>query len=386
MKSIETQHKDLVHDVSYDFYGSRFATCSSDQTVRIWDRKEDNEWFCSSSFKAHSGSVWRVSWAHPEFGQIIATCSFDRTVSVWEEKQDDSVEPNHPMEPGRQERDSWVRRANLVDSRTSVTDVKFAPKHLGLLLATCSVDGTLRIYEAPDIMSLSQWNLQHDLNTRMPCSCLSWNPSPFHVPMIAVGSDEPSAQEVTPSSIPTSNVESKACRVQVYECVDNARRWVRVDVALAPVVLTDPVHDIAFASSVGKDYHLLAVATSVDVKIVAIKDASKEQQRLQEKSFSRDDRESILSSTGFRDSTSAYFTLHHKMDCNRYILKVLASFQDHGSKVWRLSWNMTGTVLASSGEDACIRLWKSNYLDAWKGIGIIRMDGGPDAMRHFLKT
>ena len=31
--------------------------------------------------------------------------------------------------------------------RTSVTDVKFGPKHLGLILATCSADGTVRIYE-----------------------------------------------------------------------------------------------------------------------------------------------------------------------------------------------------------------------------------------------
>ena len=28
----------------------------------------------------------------------------------------------------------WLKRGTLVDSRTSVTDVKFAPKHLGLLL------------------------------------------------------------------------------------------------------------------------------------------------------------------------------------------------------------------------------------------------------------
>lgn len=39
-------------------------------------------YFC---FQTHSGSVWKVTWAHPEFGQIIATCSFDRTVAVWEE-------------------------------------------------------------------------------------------------------------------------------------------------------------------------------------------------------------------------------------------------------------------------------------------------------------
>lgn len=64
-----------------------------------------------------------------------------------------------------------------MDSRTSVTDVKFAPKTLGLLLATCNADGFIRIYEAPDIMNLSQWTLQHDINCRLSLSCLTWNPS-----------------------------------------------------------------------------------------------------------------------------------------------------------------------------------------------------------------
>jgi len=27
-------------------------------------------------------------------------------------------------------------------------------------------------------------------------------------------------------------------------------------------------------------------------------------------------------------------------------------------QVWRVAWNVTGTVLASSGDDGCVRLWK----------------------------
>lgn len=34
-KPINTDHKDLIHDVSYDFYGRRMATCSSDQSVKV---------------------------------------------------------------------------------------------------------------------------------------------------------------------------------------------------------------------------------------------------------------------------------------------------------------------------------------------------------------
>jgi len=31
-------HDDYVHDISYDFYGKRLATCSSDQKIKIWDK------------------------------------------------------------------------------------------------------------------------------------------------------------------------------------------------------------------------------------------------------------------------------------------------------------------------------------------------------------
>ena len=35
-KNIPQDHKDLIHDVSYDFYGKRMATCSSDQSVKVY--------------------------------------------------------------------------------------------------------------------------------------------------------------------------------------------------------------------------------------------------------------------------------------------------------------------------------------------------------------
>ena len=34
-RNVVANHKDLIHDVAYDFYGRRFATCSSDQTVKV---------------------------------------------------------------------------------------------------------------------------------------------------------------------------------------------------------------------------------------------------------------------------------------------------------------------------------------------------------------
>ncbi|XP_065436317.1 nucleoporin SEH1 isoform X1 [Chrysemys picta bellii] len=139
-------------------------------SLTVWDKSENGDWHCTASWKTHSGSVWRVTWAHPEFGQVLASCSFDRTAVVWEEIVGESNDKLRGQS-------HWVKRTTLVDSRTSVTDVKFAPKHMGLMLATCSADGVVRIYEAPDVMNLSQWSLQHEISCKLSCSCISWNPS-----------------------------------------------------------------------------------------------------------------------------------------------------------------------------------------------------------------
>ena len=68
-----TNHGDMIHDISYNYFGNRMVTCSSDQNMKIWDLDEEsNTWKCSNCFQAHRATIWRVDWAHPEFGQVIA--------------------------------------------------------------------------------------------------------------------------------------------------------------------------------------------------------------------------------------------------------------------------------------------------------------------------
>ncbi|XP_077865767.1 nucleoporin SEH1-A-like [Saccoglossus kowalevskii] len=311
-KSISAEHKDLIHDVAYDFHGRRMATCSSDQSVQVWDIGEDSEWHCTANWRTHSGSVWRVTWAHPEFGQVLATCSFDRTAAVWEEVVGES-NPNHRGQ------NHWVKRTQLVDSRTSVTDVKFAPKHLGrnniiLRIELCVVDIAVR--------------LQNEISCKMNCSCISWNPSRVHPAMISVGSDDPST--------------TGGGKVQVYEYSDGNRKWNKVETLMT---VTEAVHDVAFAPNLGRSYHLLAVA-SKDVRIIMLKPLRRAQS-----------------------------TVGQHSGVTRFEVRQPAQFDEHNSQVWRVNWNITGTILASSGDDGCVRLWKANYLDNWKCIGVLKADG-----------
>lgn len=50
-REISAGHKDLIHDVAYDYHGRRMATCSSDQSVKVWDLSDDGEWKCTGNWK-----------------------------------------------------------------------------------------------------------------------------------------------------------------------------------------------------------------------------------------------------------------------------------------------------------------------------------------------
>lgn len=50
-RQIKTDHKDLIQDIAFDFYGKRVATASLDQSVRIWNINENNEWIFKEELK-----------------------------------------------------------------------------------------------------------------------------------------------------------------------------------------------------------------------------------------------------------------------------------------------------------------------------------------------
>ncbi|KAJ3171131.1 epoxide hydrolase, soluble (sEH) [Geranomyces variabilis] len=398
-------HEDLIHDVAYDFYGKRLVTCSSDQKLKVWDMDEDKgNWACNDSWKGHDSSILKVAWAHPEYGQVFASCSFDRTVRVWEE-QDQEAKLG-----GRR----WSEKARLADSKGPVQDLEFAPTHLGLKLATAASDGVLRIYEAMDVVQLGQWTLMDEIeiaslgaigsmesanigsvvdgimtrnqsNTAAATSggstnaggggglagsggagagvgglggggavtshyCLSWCPSRFQPQMLLIGCGR-------------ENV-AKVFRIDAHG------RWSPGEQLLGH---GDVVTSVAWAPNMGRSYQLLATACrDGHVRIFRLSGGGNGALPGGGDGGSSAGGGGPWQTAGAKKSTAA---------AGRFHVELLADFSDHGTEVWRVEWNVTGTILSSSGDDGKVRLWKSSYMGEWRCMSIISAESADVAMR-----
>ena len=167
--TFQTDHNDVIHNIAYDFYGKRVATASADGTVKIWN-EECGSWTCVFTIKAHSTSVYKVSWASPECGTYIATCGADRLIHVYEEYTTSSGS-------------SW-RRVSSINSLPDVCmSLEFAPS--SLRIAAAFADGVVRIYQADAAAYAAPgkiggeasipFSLEGEVSvSSAPCVALSW--------------------------------------------------------------------------------------------------------------------------------------------------------------------------------------------------------------------
>lgn len=322
----EGTHEDLIHDVAFNYYGNRLATCSSDQKIKIWDYNESQGiWEANIAFKAHSCAVLKISWAHPEYGQVIASCSFDRSVIIWEESYQDAVK-------------KWTPVATFRDGGGTVQDVEFAPNHSGLRLAVVAADGQVKIYEAMDVTSLVHWALIADFpvgdgtgsKDEEGNHCLSWCTWNASRPMMVVGCAK---DHVAKIFRPDLNNKWQPCEVLGGH--------------------GDVVHDVSWAPNMGRSYHLIATACKDGhVRIFKL----------------TDDTQGGAMAGGWT----------RKM----FNVACVADFPDHNAEVWRVEWNVTGTILSSSGDDGNVRLWKATFTGEWKCMSVVSAEESAGAFQR----
>jgi len=188
-----------------------------------------------------------------------------------------------------------------------VRDIAFSPRHHGLKLATISEDGRVRMHESADVLNLANWTLCADFEVGPATSgvgCLSWNPSTFDDPMLVVGFGND---------------------VQIWQYGQKVLQWQKVHSVPHP----DLVRDVAWAPQMGRQYHLIATGCKdKGVRILKVK----------------------------CDSKTNKLSVEQNPDASR----------QHEAEVWRVAWNITGTVLASTGDDGRAKLWECDSKGTWK--------------------
>jgi nucleoporin SEH1 len=344
---------DIVYDIAYDYYGRRVATCSSDQVVRVFEGEDGHK---VAEWRAHSGAIWRIAWAHPEFGVALATCSFDRRICVWEEGTDAEEAALAAAGGAGGSVPGWPKRAELVDARDSVADIAFAPHHAGLRLASCGADGAVRVHDAPDVLDLGSWELQCEFDavtggrlgtppegggraanaaasggggaTAAAAAaeggeplCLAWCPCIGEPPMLVVGL-------------------SDGC---VALWVSGVAGWVRSRAFGPGAAHLGAVRGVAWAPDVGRSHEVIATASSdKTTKLWNLTSAGG--------GYGGGEGEGEGGQAGGADGWSA----------------VPCATLPHRSQVWRVSWNASGSLLASSEDDGTVRVFKMDPSGEWQ--------------------
>ncbi|KAM5582793.1 hypothetical protein ABKV19_002964 [Rosa sericea] len=77
-------HEKEVRSVAWNFTGSKLASGSEDQTVRVWHIEPHGNGN-SVELKGHRDSVEQLCW-DPKHAELVATASMDKTVRLWDDR------------------------------------------------------------------------------------------------------------------------------------------------------------------------------------------------------------------------------------------------------------------------------------------------------------
>jgi len=328
MRTLGVQHQDQIISVAYDFYGLRLATCSADHTIKVFDRV-GGKWELNDSWRAHEAAVVKVSWAGPLHAPLIASASHDCTVRLWEEV------PEEPFGIGRR----WRRKHTISDFKGPLYDVEFSATSVALKLAAIASDGVLRIYEAIDASNLGYWAamvevplLNRPVSRQLQSSfALSWSPTPAYADWLAV---------------------SVLDDALIFRPDPATGKYVRVGELPGHSGL---IRDIAWAPSLGRSQGLIATACKDGkARIFSIEAGNADAKPA--------DSEGARTVQGFQPTEEP--VVGSGVDIN-----LVHESAEHGGEVWRVSWNSSGTILATTGDDANVRFWKS--MGAFKCMAVI---------------
>jgi len=277
------------------------------------------------------------------FGVKLATCSSDRAIKVFDVKQD-----------------QYNLHQELVGHEGPVWQLAWAHPKFGSILASCSYDKKVVIWKETN----RKWAQLYTYTAHeSSVNSVSWAPHEFGL-VLACGSSDCTISIV--SSVDGENWEAK--RIQNAHSIGvNAVHWAP---ALVPTKLT-----VDSAADIRPEMTKRIVSGGCDayVKIWREEDGDwVEETKLEGHSdWVRD--VSWAPSTGLARSQIASCSQDGRVVVwtndgageNNWVSKEILKFND---VVWHASWSLTGNILAISGGDNKVTLWKETMDGNWQCI------------------
>ncbi|ESP04556.1 hypothetical protein LOTGIDRAFT_207505 [Lottia gigantea] len=281
------------------------------------------------------------------YGTKLATCSSDRSVKVFDVRNGQQTLISdlaghegpvwqlawaHPMFGNtlascgydrkviiwKENNGTWGKIYEYTNHDSSVNSVAFAPHEFGLLLACGSSDGTISIISSTGD---GTWDSKKINNAHsIGCNAVSWAPA------------------VTPNSLfdtgirqqPVKRIVSGGCDNLVKIWREEEGQWIEEQKLDGH---SDWVRDVAWAPSIGLPKSIIATC-SQDCRVI------------------------IWTNDGSNTT---------------WVSKVLQKFND---VVWHVSWSITGNILAVSGGDNKVSLWKESTEGQWVCISDVNKGQG----------
>jgi len=274
----------------------------------------------------HEKPVWAASWAHPECGTQLALTGFEGPVIIycqdsnqWNETQqiNDAKEPVTYIEFAPPQFNYYLeQRCNK--SEHHPLPENFSIKSIKLCLATLSQDGKCRFYatsaqkgesaggksasDKPQLYPWPDWdiNVGESNNLRTLSWSSSWNSEQKPLLAISCGDSKMGnclkiyylntwdtgnnsvqitghnpGQNMGQNSGQNSNQQSSSNLNGSNDGDDQNWRWKEILIPnnvhnKAQTKITSPIHDVCFANTSGRSYHLLAIASDNGTKLIKI--------------------------------------------------------------------------------------------------------------------
>lgn len=303
-KSFDTQHEDMIHDAQFDYYGKRLATCSSDRVIKVFFVPDDQQ--------AQNQLLAELKGHEGPVWQLAwAHPKFGSILA--------SCSYDRKVIIWKELAQNQWEKVKVQTFASSVNSLSFAPHEFSLKLVCACSDGNVHVLaHKPDTQDWHLWSKKaHDNG----CNAVAWAPAFATEKLLKTGGPLlPNEQRFASGGSDNS--------VKVWRFNETTHDFSEETVGGSSASKhTDWVRDVAWAPS---SVHPMLATCSQDktVRIWTERDRKWESVQLR--------------------------PAHNSLTFS--------------SVPWRLSWSVSGNILAVSAADSTVTLWKQQLNGDWQCI------------------